>query len=182
MFKRFAAIVTLMGIVSVAAVACGGGDDEDAAAPPAAAAAAAPTVKAAAATGIDAQREALGLEAGKTRGETRVEVDLSQEGGTVDFTIVVVDGSGYQMDTAFRDRFEPNLLTFKAGQTANLTLAPENTKSALKHSFTAPVLGINESIKYGQPTSFTYTFDTPGTYQYFCTVKNQMVGTITVVQ
>ena len=114
--------------------------------------------------------------------DVRVEVDLSQEGDTVDFTIVVVDGSGYQTDTAYRDRFEPNLLTFKAGQTANLTLAPENTKSALKHSFTSPGLGINESIKYGQPTSFTYTFDTPGTYQYLCTVKNQMVGTITVVQ
>lgn len=113
MFKRFAAIVTLVGIVSVAAVACGGGNDEDAAAPPAAAAA--PTVEAAPASAIEAQRQALGLAAGKTRGETRVEVDLSQEGDTVDFTIVVVDGSGYQTDTAYRDRFEPNLLTFKAG-------------------------------------------------------------------
>ena len=66
MFKRFAAIVTLVGIVSVAAVACGGGNDEDAAAPPAAAAA--PTVEAAPASAIEAQRQALGLAAGKTRG------------------------------------------------------------------------------------------------------------------
>ena len=175
MFRRFA----LVGIMALILASCGGDDSSEKESPAATEATAA---SGKGVTAVEATKAALGLDKGKTRDETRVHVDLSDEGDTFDFTIAVIDGSGYQTNNAFRDRFEPNTLAFRVGQTVNLTLQPDNPKSTLKHSFTAPGLGINQSIKYGKPSSFTFTFDTPGEYQVFCTVKNQMVGKITVTQ
>lgn len=41
--------------------------------------------------------------------------------------------------------------------------------------------GMKDSGLLSQGQSFSYTFDTPGTYQYFCTVHPYMVATVTVV-
>ena len=189
MFRHFALITVLVCLGLIASVACNGEnlskDDDSKGASSQSDVSPVATASAASGKGVtavEATKAALGLPKGKTREETRVDVDLSEEGDTFDFTIAVIDGSGYQTNNAFRDRFEPNTLTFKVGQTVNLTLQPDNPKSTLKHTFTAPSLGINQAVKYGKPASFTFTFDTAGVYQVFCTVKNQMVGKITVIQ
>ena len=41
--------------------------------------------------------------------------------------------------------------------------------------------GMKDSGLLTQGQSFSYTFNTPGTYQYYCTVHPYMVATVTVV-
>jgi amicyanin len=41
--------------------------------------------------------------------------------------------------------------------------------------------GMKDSGLLSQGQSFSYTFNTPGTYQYYCTVHPYMVATVTVV-
>jgi len=41
--------------------------------------------------------------------------------------------------------------------------------------------GMKDSGLLSQGQSFRYTFNTPGTYQYYCTVHPSMVATVTVV-
>lgn len=41
--------------------------------------------------------------------------------------------------------------------------------------------GMKDSGLLSQGQSFSYTFNTPGTYQYYCTVHPSMVATVTVV-
>ena len=55
-------------------------------------------------------------------------------------------------------------MTFRVGQIVNFTLVPP-PESRMTHTFTVSELGINEYVKYGKPTTFTYTFDRPGTFR-----------------
>src|SRR5215472_9451034 len=41
--------------------------------------------------------------------------------------------------------------------------------------------GMKDSSLLSQGQSFSYTFTTPGTYEYYCTVHPSMVATVTVV-
>jgi len=41
--------------------------------------------------------------------------------------------------------------------------------------------GMKDSGLFSQGQSFSYTFNTPGAYQYYCTVHPSMVATVTVV-
>ncbi len=41
--------------------------------------------------------------------------------------------------------------------------------------------GMKDSGLLSQGQSFSYTFNTPGTYQYYCTVHPYMAATVTVV-
>ncbi len=41
--------------------------------------------------------------------------------------------------------------------------------------------GMKDSGLFYQEQSFSYTFNTPGTYQYYCTVHPYMVATVTVI-
>ena len=41
--------------------------------------------------------------------------------------------------------------------------------------------GMKDSGLLSQGQSFSYTFNTPGTYQYYCTVHPYMVATVTVI-
>src|SRR5712692_10706858 len=41
--------------------------------------------------------------------------------------------------------------------------------------------GMKDSGLFYQGQSFSYTFNTPGTYQYYCSVHPYMVATVTVV-
>ena len=167
MVKPLAAIAMLAGIASLAAVACGGDEEETAAA--------AATVR----VGPSG--------AAATEEQITASVDLSQEGDVIDFTIIVSDEVSVSARPGiFGSRvmgvpgFVPTELTFKVGQTVNFTLQPDDPTT--KHSFTAPALGINEIVKYGQAVYFTYTFDKPGLFHFFDTVDQPMTGTITVVE
>ena len=219
MYKRFAAIAMLVGIVSLAAVACGGDGDEDAAAPPPAAAAAptgeaaaaapppaaaaAPTGEAAAAAppppAAAAEPDAVGtvlppeiaatattgdaVEVADNRPPTAFAADLSKQGDVIDFTVGIREDAVEYARKRAGIWFEPDEMTFKVGQTVNFTIKPrsDSTKS---FSFTVTALDINEKIKFGNPASFTYTFDKAGRYR-LRSIPGEgfgMIGVIRVVE
>ena len=62
---------------------------------------------------------------------------------------------------------------------AGTTVTWTNQDSA-PHSITFKN-GMKDSGLLSQGQSFSYTFNTPGTYQYYCTVHPYMVATVTVV-
>ena len=171
MVKQLAAIAILASIVVLAAVTCGGGDDEEA---PSAAPAAVGTAGPSGGEG--------------TKEQSTTSVDLSQEGDAIDFTIIVSDAVSEGAVThpymgaipQGVPGYIPSELTFSLGQTVNFTLQPDDPTT--KHSFTSPSLGISQTVKFGRPVSFTYTFDKTGLFHVFDTVDNQMTGTITAVE
>lgn len=71
--------------------------------------------------------------------------------------------------------FQPANLQVKVGTTITWT----NQDNA-PHSVTFKN-GMKDSGLLSQGQSFSYTFNTPGTYQYYCTVHPYMVATVTVV-
>ena len=144
MVKSLVAIAILVGIFAVAAVACGGGGDEKATPPPPAAAAA----------------PASDSGASQPVGITR------QEGNVIDFTLILSEGSSPTTVTGYLREagYEPKDMTFKVGQTVNFTVRNSNPNATTKHTFTVFSLGIDEAIKWGQTTTFTFTFDKPGRF------------------
>jgi plastocyanin len=71
--------------------------------------------------------------------------------------------------------FEPAVLTVNVGDSVtwvNTDGVPHTSTAALNHLW-GDLLTSTES--------FTYTFDTPGTYAYFCEMHPAMVGSINVV-
>ena len=80
--------------------------------------------------------------------------------------------------------FDPAEMNFTVGETVTFTLIAETEY----HTFTVDDLGIDEEIdaseEPGASATFTYTFDTAGTFPLICLVHelDDMVGTITVSQ
>ena len=71
--------------------------------------------------------------------------------------------------------FEPAVLTVNVGESVtwvNTDGVPHTSTAALNHLW-GHLLTTAES--------FSFTFDTPGTYAYFCEMHPAMVGSITVV-
>ena len=71
-------------------------------------------------------------------------------------------------------------LTLMVGDTVNWTnqdLSPHTTTSGSPSSPS----GIWDSLFMGQGSSFSFTFNDPGVYPYFCTFHIDMLGTVTVM-
>ena len=90
-------------------------------------------------------------------------------------------------------RYEPNIVTVRAGTTVKWTNESDNRHSATDDPKFEKAAGMAILPAKGEPwtTPFvgngetaSHTFTEPGTYQYFCRNHGQfgMVGTITVVQ
>ena len=71
-------------------------------------------------------------------------------------------------------RYDPSSVTITAGTTVTWT---NNSSTAITIS-SADGLFDSDSIAAG--SSYSYTFDTPGTYRYFCVPFPHMKGVITV--
>jgi plastocyanin len=71
-------------------------------------------------------------------------------------------------------RYEPSSLTIAAGSTVTWV----NSGSTAITVTSPDGLFDSESIAAG--SSFSYTFDTPGTFRYFCVPYPHMKGVITV--
>ena len=50
------------------------------------------------------------------------------------------------------------------------------------HTFTLENLGIDDVITPGQANRFTYTFNVPGTFEFYCIPHPYMTGTITITE
>jgi plastocyanin len=71
--------------------------------------------------------------------------------------------------------FSPTPLTVKAGTKVtwdNTDEEPHTVVSVDGQTFKSPALDTDDK--------FSFTFNTPGTYKYFCSVHPRMVGTVVV--
>lgn len=74
--------------------------------------------------------------------------------------------------------FSPANITVKAGTTVTWTNSDSDAHTVTESdSKTGPNSGTLENGK-----SYTFTYDTPGTYQYHCTIHPSMMGTVTVTE
>ena len=71
--------------------------------------------------------------------------------------------------------FTPASLTVKAGTTVTWT-----NKDDIPHGIGATNNAFKKSAALDTDESYSFTFATPGTYQYFCYLHPKMVGTIVV--
>lgn len=155
MLKRLIVLAILVGVVSLAAAACGGGEKlaptpgRPSPAPP-------PPAPAPAAPGVTTPAQP-----GAQPGGTSITVKQQDPGG---------GSAKYQ--------FDPSALTFKVGETANITLAGGTEF----HTFTVDELKIDQSVNPGATATFSFTFDKAGTFKLICIPHESvgMVGTITV--
>jgi plastocyanin len=73
--------------------------------------------------------------------------------------------------------FTPATLTVKAGTTVTWT-----NKDDIPHGIASSNNGFKKSPALDTDDSYSFTFATPGTYQYFCYLHPKMVGSIVVEQ
>ena len=71
--------------------------------------------------------------------------------------------------------FNPQSLTVKAGTTVTWT-----NKDDIPHGIAATNNAFKRSQALDTDDSYSFTFTTPGTYQYFCYIHPHMTGTIVV--
>jgi len=71
--------------------------------------------------------------------------------------------------------FTPQTLTVKAGTTVTW-----NNKDDIPHGIAADKNAFPRSKALDTDDKFAFTFNTPGTYNYFCYVHPHMTGTIVV--
>ena len=71
--------------------------------------------------------------------------------------------------------FTPQALTVKAGTTVTWT-----NKDDIPHGIAATGNSFTRSKAMDTDDSYSFTFTTPGTYQYFCHIHPHMTGTIVV--
>ena len=71
--------------------------------------------------------------------------------------------------------FTPQTLTVKAGTTVTWT-----NKDDIPHGVAATGNAFKRSAAMDTDDSYSFTFTTPGTYQYFCYIHPHMTGTIVV--
>jgi amicyanin len=71
--------------------------------------------------------------------------------------------------------FTPPSLTVKAGTTVTWT-----NRDDIPHGIASSTSTFAKSRALDTDQSYSFTFTTPGTYQYFCYIHPHMVGTIVV--
>jgi plastocyanin len=71
--------------------------------------------------------------------------------------------------------FTPASLTVKAGTTVTWT-----NRDDIPHGIASSTNAFKKSKALDTDDSFSFSFTTPGTYQYFCYIHPHMVGTIVV--
>jgi plastocyanin len=71
--------------------------------------------------------------------------------------------------------FSPQQLTVKAGTTVTWT-----NKDDIPHGIAATGNTFKRSAAMDTDDNYSFTFTTPGTYQYFCYIHPHMTGTIVV--
>ena len=94
-------------------------------------------------------------------------------------------GGGTPVDVAMQDiagsgeyAYSPSEMTFSTGETVTFSLTSETEF----HTFEVDDLDIYVEVEAGDTSTYTFTFDKPGTYELICTPHNAqgMIGSIVV--
>ncbi len=72
--------------------------------------------------------------------------------------------------------FNPSTFNFKVGETVSFTLRGGGEF----HTFTVEDLGIDESVDAGQTRTFSFTFNTAGTFQLIC-IPHETLGMVGII-
>jgi plastocyanin len=94
-------------------------------------------------------------------------------GDSVSPTTTTASAAADQIEMA-NFAFTPATITVPVGTTVTWT----NTDSVQHTTTSADDLW--KSGNLAQDASFSFTFDTPGTYEFMCSIHNSMKGTVTV--
>ena len=70
-------------------------------------------------------------------------------------------------------KFAPSDFKFKRGEAVTFIMTAETEF----HTFTVDELAIDESVSAGETTTFTHTFDKPGTYRLIC-IPHESLGMV----
>lgn len=91
--------------------------------------------------------------------------------------VSIVPGAAFQNETAF----DPNPVTVKVGDNVTWVNDDPDPHTVTSGSFGDQDAGDEFDSGYlGPHRSFSYTFDEPGEYEYFCIIHPNMVGTVVV--
>jgi plastocyanin len=83
---------------------------------------------------------------------------------------------------ARNNAFSPQVITVSPGTTVTWTNRDQEAHNVKKQSDVADfggTFGVNVA-DFGPGTTYSYTFDKPGTYAYMCTIHSLMTGTVIV--
>ncbi|MGW2253946.1 cupredoxin domain-containing protein [Kitasatospora sp. NPDC001660] len=94
---------------------------------------------------------------------------------TVPAAVPKAAAAGAQQVTVVNYAFSPSTLTVSAGTTVTWT-----NNDADAHTVTSSGSGPLNSGTLNQGASYSYTFTTPGTYAYICSIHPFMHGTVVV--
>lgn len=100
----------------------------------------------------------------------------AQQGGTID--VLIVPGASTLTDTAF----QPNPVNVKVGDTVKWTNNDNTIHTVIQGSPSTggDVAGGFASDIIGPGISFEHTFSQTGTFEYYCNLHPNMVGTVIV--
>src|SRR5436309_10845358 len=77
--------------------------------------------------------------------------------------------------------FDPNLIEIKAGDSVTWTNDDDDIHTVTSGSREGPTIGQEfDSGTIASGDSFTHKFEKPGTYEYFCSFHESMIGKVVV--
>jgi plastocyanin len=112
-----------------------------------------------------------------TESITVLEVDVKEDTKVTTINISIVEGSIPLGDKAY----DPNSLYVKVGSKITWTNDDKTTHTATSGTITSNEYGkIFDSGYLSKGKSFTFVFDQPGEFEYFCLLHPTMIGKIVV--
>lgn len=99
---------------------------------------------------------------------------LALMAGAVQADDAAAKGATVQVNI-FNYKFDPETVTIAAGTTVTWT-----NKDEVPHTVASSDKSFKGSAGLDTGDSYSYTFDKPGTYKYYCTLHPFMTGTIVV--
>lgn len=114
--------------------------------------------------------------------EVEMETEVEMENLSIPLTIVLLaEGSGIPGCETTNECYLPYEITVSPGTTVTWNNDDSAAHTVTSGSIDAGLTGIFDSSIFMTGTSFEFTFDEVGTYDYFCMVHPWMTGIVNVV-
>jgi len=108
------------------------------------------------------------------------DVEVVAENGFVETSVKKSDGKTVEILGLEAPFYSPNTINIKAGETLTFDNVDANFHTVTSGNQATGPDGNFDSGLLSAGEKFTLTLDKPGTYQYYCTIHPNMVGTIIV--